>query len=145
MVRLARRRMDGSALAVELDAHRAEALPFESGVFDCAVSTWSLCSVDDAARALAEIHRVLRPGGQLLFVEHGLSPEPKVQRWQHRLNPIQCKLGAGCNLNRDYKALAEAQGFRFTRLERFNMPGEPRFLGHTYAGVAVKDLGASRS
>ncbi len=113
-----------------------EQLPFREASFDCAVSTWTLCSIRDVRPALGEIRRVLRPGGLFLFVEHGLCPEPPVQRWQHWLTPLQRRIGGGCHLNRDIAELIETSGFEICRLERFYLKKTPRFLGYTYRGTA---------
>ena len=109
MHRLARQRIEQSGIEVAHRLLNGENLPFESGAFDCVVSTFTLCSIDNVASALAELYRVLKPGGRLLFLEHGLSPEPRVQKWQHRLNWLQMRLGDGCRLDRDMKKLIAAQ------------------------------------
>lgn len=114
----------------------AAALPSEA--FDTVVCTWTLCSVQDALAFLGDIHRALRTGGKLLFIEHGLSPESRVARWQRRLNGINRRLGAGCNLNRDIGALLRASPLSVERLETFYIPRMPRIGGYQYAGVAVK-------
>ena len=92
MARIARRRIERSHIDVDLRVQTAEELPFEDGRFDCVVSTWTLCSIQDARRAVTEISRVLKPGGRFLFLEHGLSEEPGVQRWQRRLTPLQKRI-----------------------------------------------------
>jgi len=96
---------------------RAEAIPMDSHSFDTVVTTWTLCSIPDAMEALREMRRVLEPGGQLLFVEHGLAPEANVRRWQHRLTPLWTKIGGGCHLNRAIRTLIEGAGFEITKLE----------------------------
>lgn len=113
----------------------AEALPLESGSIDTVVSTWTLCSVPAIESALAEARRVLRPGGQLLFMEHGLAPDAEVARTQRRAAPAMRAL-AGCNPDRPIDALVEAAGFRFTRLERGYLEG-PRFLAWHFIGAAA--------
>ena len=89
MARIARRRIERSHIDVDLRVQTAEELPFEDASFDCVVSTWTLCSIREARRAVARFGRVLRPGGQFLFLEHGLGDDPGVQRWQRRLTPLQ--------------------------------------------------------
>lgn len=106
--------------------------------FDTVVSTWTLCTIPDPARALAEVYRVLKPGGRFVFVEHGLSPEPHVARWQHRLNPINRLLGDGCNLNRDVEALVRGSPLAVERCETFYARDTPKVGGYTYRGVAVR-------
>src|SRR5262249_57195925 len=88
-----------------------ERLPFEDSRFDCAVSTFTLCSIEAVAQALREVYRVLKPGGTFLFLEHGLSREPGVQKWQRRLNGLPVRPANGCHLDRDVKALIAAQPF----------------------------------
>src|SRR5581483_12296029 len=78
---------------------------------DTIVTTFALCTIPDAAKALAEARRVLKPGGRLVFAEHGLAPDAAVRRWQHRLNPLWTKFAGGCNLDRDIRALVESAGF----------------------------------
>jgi ubiquinone/menaquinone biosynthesis C-methylase UbiE len=134
---LARRRIASSPIAVDWQVADAQELPFPSQSFDSVVSTWTLCSIPNVAKALREIRRVLRAGGKLFFLEHGLSEDPQVQRWQNRLNPIQKVIADGCNLNRDMARLIREAGFRFEQLERFYMPDQPRFIGYTYQGIAL--------
>jgi ubiquinone/menaquinone biosynthesis C-methylase UbiE len=138
MDRLARRRITGSGIVVDRRNSGGEALPFESEAFDCVVSTWTLCSIPDVGRALGEVCRVLRPGGRFVFLEHGLSEEPRIQRWQRRLNPIQRLLGDGCRLDLDVPALLRGQSFVDVRVERFEMEGVPRTHGTMYRGVATR-------
>jgi ubiquinone/menaquinone biosynthesis C-methylase UbiE len=134
---LARRRIASSPIAVDWQVADAQKLPFPSQSFDSVVSTWTLCSIPNVAKALREIRRVLRSGGKLFFLEHGLSEDPQVQRWQNCLNPIQKVIADGCNLNRDMARLIREAGFRFEQLERFYMPDQPRFIGYTYQGIAL--------
>jgi SAM-dependent methyltransferase len=115
-----------------------EALPFVDESFACVVSTWTLCSIPDAGRALGEVHRVLRAGGRFLFLEHGLSEDSSVQRWQRRLNPIQRVLGDGCRLDLDVSALVGSRPFAGLHVERFEMERVPRTHGTMYRGVATK-------
>jgi ubiquinone/menaquinone biosynthesis C-methylase UbiE len=138
MERLATRRVAGSGIVVDRRTSTCEALPFESGSFDCVVSTWTLCSIPNVERALGEICRVLRPSGRFIFLEHGLSALPKVQRWQRRLNPIQRLLGDGCRLDLDVPALVRGRPFVDVQFERFEMEGVPRTHGTMYRGVATR-------
>ena len=114
-------------------------LPFDGGRFDCVTMTWTLCTIDEPLAALGEMRRVLKPGGSLLFIEHGRSDEPKVARWQDRWNPIQRVIGCGCNVNRKIDALVEQGGFHLRSLERFLAEGAPRLFGEMYRGVAVRE------
>ena len=113
-------------MVVELEVAGGERLPFADAAFDCVVSTFTLCSVDDVPRALAEAYRVLRPGGRLLFLEHGLSPEPGVRQWQHRLNALQRLLGGGCRLDRDFRALVAGSPFGPADVREFDLEKTPR-------------------
>jgi SAM-dependent methyltransferase len=113
----------------------AEAMPLDDASFDTALTTWSLCSIPDPAAALREVRRVLKPGGRLVFVEHGLSSDAGVARWQNRLNgPWHC-LSAGCNMNRKMDVLIEAAGFSLDGLETGYMEG-PKLLSYLYRGAA---------
>lgn len=135
--RLARRRIEAAAVTVEAVGLDGQRLPLPDDSADAVLSTWTLCSIPDAVAALREVRRVLRPGGRLHFVEHGLAPDASVARWQHRLDPLQQRLAAGCHLDRDIPALLDAGGLRVTALKRYYAPGEPRFVGSLYEGEAV--------
>ena len=138
MARIARRRIERSDIDVELRVQTAEELPFEDERFDCVVSTWTLCSVRDAWRAVAEISRVLKQGGRFLYLEHGLSEEPGVQRWQRRLTPLQKRIAGGCRLDVDIEVQVRSGGFRDVRVERFLLDRTPSIVGSMYQGVAVR-------
>jgi ubiquinone/menaquinone biosynthesis C-methylase UbiE len=112
-------------------------LPFDDHSFDTVASTLTLCSIADAAAALAEVRRVLKPGGNFVFFEHGRSDDSEVARRQDRFNPIQRIIGAGCNTNRKIDELIEAAGFGIAVLDRFLMPKTPRILAEIYSGVAT--------
>lgn len=122
---------------VEVVPGSAEELPFDDASFDHVVSTWTLCSIAEPLRALAEVRRVLRPGGRFVFLEHGLSPDPRVARWQRRLTPLQRRVGGGCHLDRDIAALVEQGRLRLARLDRYYLPGSPKAGGYTYRGEAA--------
>jgi ubiquinone/menaquinone biosynthesis C-methylase UbiE len=115
LLRLASKRAADAVIPVSLLRASAEDLPVADAVFDTIVMTWTLCSIPNPITALAEIRRVLKPGGQLLFVEHGLSPELRVARWQHRLTPYWKRIGGGCHLDCKTDDLIRAAGFRSTR------------------------------
>jgi len=102
---------------VSLIEGSAEAIPLDDGSVDTVVSTWTLCTIRNVAEALLELRRVLKPNGRLLFVEHGLAPEPSVRKWQDWLTPASKRLGGGCHLNRPISVLIEDAGFRMERLE----------------------------
>ena len=131
------RRIASCAFPVERMGRRADdTLPFEDGEFDTVVTTWTLCSIDDALRGLGEMRRVLRPGGLYLFIEHGRSERPGVARWQRRLNPIQRRIGCGCRLDRPIDELVRKAGFEISDLARFKARG-PRILAGMYRGIAL--------
>lgn len=133
--RIAGRRIAGTPFAVEFLDRSAEEIPLESGSVDTVVTTWTLCTVPDPVRALQEMRRVLKPGGVLLFVEHGLAPEPRVQAWQRRLNPLWNRIGGGCNLDRKMDALIVGAGFRLAELHAEYARGF-KALRYTYSGRA---------
>ncbi len=115
----------------------AEALPFEAASFDCVVCTFTLCSVQDAAQALAEARRVLKPGGRFLFCEHGLAPEPGVARWQRRIEPLWKRIAGGCHLTRPVTSAIAASGLAVQRQDSRYMPKAPRFAGWVEWGEAT--------
>jgi SAM-dependent methyltransferase len=113
----------------------AESIPLDTGSIDTVVTTWTLCSIPDIVAALGEIRRILKPTGQLLFVEHGLAPEEKVRKWQHRLTPIWKRLAGGCHLDRPIADLVRDSGFRLTQVQTGYMQG-PKPMTFMYEGVA---------
>jgi ubiquinone/menaquinone biosynthesis C-methylase UbiE len=134
--RLQRKAREHAPLATVLRAP-AEDLPFEDGSFDTVVSTLVLCGVDDQARAVREAHRVLRPGGRLLFLEHVRSDDPGLARFQDRMNWLN-RLVVQCDCNRPTLATIEAEGFGVSRLERTTMPKAPRFVRPLIVGAATR-------
>lgn len=135
LLQRARARAASAPVPVELMLAPVEQLPFADRSFDAAVVTYTLCSVDDPSRALAEIHRVLRPGAELIFVEHGLAPDAGPRRWQHRLTPAWSRIGGGCHLDRDIAGLLRDAGLHSDDLETSYSDG-PRWLSFTYQGTA---------
>lgn len=136
-VRLAAARIAAAPFPVEVVGLDGESVPLPDGCADAVLCTWSLCTIPHPERALREMARLLRPGGELHFLEHGKASEPAVLRWQRRLNPVQKRVAGGCHLDRDIPALLELGGFRLTALEHLYLPGEPRVVGSTYRGRAV--------
>jgi len=135
--KLAGKRLEATSVPVERAGLDGQALPFPDDSFDCALSTWTMCTIPDIGAALAELRRVLRPGGRLSFVEHGLAPDEKVRRWQHRLEPVQKRLFGGCHLTRPIVELLTAAGFTITDVDVFYEDGAPKFLAADSLGVAV--------
>jgi ubiquinone/menaquinone biosynthesis C-methylase UbiE len=113
----------------------AEALPIADGSIDALVTTWTLCSIPDVARALREARRVLRADGCLFFVEHGLAPEPRIGTWQHALTPCWRSVAGGCHLDRNMGELIRAAGFEIEQLSGCYMPG-PKIMSYLYQGRA---------
>ena len=115
----------------------AESINLESSTFDSAVIGFSLCTIPDPMQALAETHRLLKPGGSLFFMEHGLAPEPNIQKWQHRITPVWKKIAGGCNLNRNIEELILSGGFEFKELKKKYNKG-PKIASYLYYGEAPK-------
>lgn len=135
---LATERVTASRVPVDYVGLDGQQIPLDSASVDHALSTWTLCTIPDVASALAEIRRVLRPGGTLHFVEHGRSPAPRVARWQDRLTPIQKRLAGGCHLNRRIDRHLTDSGFSLAKLNNYYDAG-PKVLGYMYEGVAEKE------
>ena len=138
MHRLAQRRVRQAKIEVDQRVLSGERLPFEDDRFDCAVSTFTLCSIGDVGQAVDEVYRVLKPGGRLLFLEHGLSPEPSVQKWQRRLNRLEMRLADGCRLDRDMRELVAARPFSTVEVQEFYLERTPKTHGYLYRGTASK-------
>ena len=130
--------IEQTGLDVDKRVLGSEELPFDKGSFDCVVSTFTLCSIPQVQRALAEIHRVLKPGGRFLLLEHGLSSDPKVRKWQHRLNRFQRLVGDNCHLDRNIKQLVGQQPFQTVEIEEFYLEKTPKTHGYLSKGVAMK-------
>jgi ubiquinone/menaquinone biosynthesis C-methylase UbiE len=129
-----------SPVPIERSGLDGQAIDEPDESFDAALSTFTLCTIPDVALALREMRRVLRPGGTLEFLEHGLAPEPRVARWQRRLNPLQKAAVGGCHLTRNMADLVDAAGFEITELEQRYLPGPrvSRPWTYGYAGSAVR-------
>lgn len=137
LVTMAQRSAARSPLPVSFIEGSAEAIPLDNASIDTVVTTWSLCTIPHADRALAEMRRVLKPGGQLLFVEHGSGPEARVRRWQNRLTPLWSKISGGCHLNRPIQTLIEQADFDLAYIETGYMKG-PKPITFMYQGRAVR-------
>ncbi|MEJ7844994.1 MAG: class I SAM-dependent methyltransferase [Acidimicrobiales bacterium] len=134
---LAAARLAASTVAVEFVGLDGQRLALDDQSVDAALSTWTLCSIPDPAAAVREIARVLRPGGKLHFVEHGRARDPKVERWQRRLNGVQQRMACGCSLTYDMAAVVGDGGMDIEQLDTFYAKGEPKSHGWTYQGVAT--------
>ena len=135
--RLAADRVSQSPVPVDFAGLDAGSLPARDGSVDHVLSTWTLCTVPDPGQALAEIVRVLRPGGSLHFAEHGLSPDAKVAGWQRRLNPIQRRVFGGCQLDRPIDQLIRSSGLEVSKLDNYYLRG-PKAVSYMFEGVAGK-------
>lgn len=138
LIEMARKAAGDLPFHIELAARSAEILPHEDSSFDSIVSTWTLCSIADAEAALAEMRRVLKPGGELIFIEHGASHDRRVAAWQNRLNPIWSRLAGGCQMNRPIDALIANSGFSIAGLEIGYLVEGPKILTFHYEGRASR-------
>jgi ubiquinone/menaquinone biosynthesis C-methylase UbiE len=134
---IAQKRIASSPITIDHHILSGENLPMADGSFDSVVSTFTLCSIPNAEQALAEMYRVLKPGGRFFFVEHGLSCEPDVQVWQNRLTPIQKRISGGCHFNRKIRELVENQ-FDETTLNELYLENAPKVTAYLYKGIATK-------
>ncbi len=135
--KLADKRLGSSAVPVERSGLDGQSLPFADDSYDAALSTWTLCTIPDVATALQELRRVLKPGGSLHFVEHGLATDEKVRRWQHRLEPVQKRVFGGCHLTRRIADLLTTAGFTITELDVFYEKSAPKFEAAYSLGTAL--------
>jgi ubiquinone/menaquinone biosynthesis C-methylase UbiE len=138
LLRMAKKKAGAAAFPVEFLTQSGEDIPLDDRCLDMVVTTWTLCTIPDPVRALKEMKRVLKPGGTLLFAEHGLAPEASVQAWQQRLNPVWRKFTGGCNLNRKMDGLIQASGFKIVQLEMAYAKGL-RPMSYIYSGAAQPD------
>ena len=128
----------GTALDVELIDFDAEEIPLDDRSVDTVLVTYTLCTIPDAIKALHGMGRVLKPGGKLIFCEHGEAPDLSVRKWQRRLTPVWRKFGGGCYLGRPIPAMLREGGFAIDRLDTMYLPSTPRFAGFNYWGIARK-------
>jgi len=135
--KLAQKRLGTASVPIDRSGLDGAHLPFSDNTFDSALSTWTLCTIPEVAVALHEVRRVLKPGGTLHFVEHGLAPDEKVRHWQHRLDPLQQRLFGGCHLTRQIVDLITDAGFAISEVDEFYEKGAPKIMGADSLGVAV--------
>lgn len=134
----ARQRAQANGWAADIRRGMGEALPFEEGSFDTVVCTYTMCSVSDQARTIAEMRRVLRPGGKLLFLEHGRAPDPAPRKWQRRIEPVWKHLAGNCHLTRQVGAALSAGGLSVEPLGQRYLDKAPRWAGWMEWGIAHK-------
>jgi SAM-dependent methyltransferase len=134
---LAGKRVAQSSVEVQRVGLDGQSLPLADDSCDTALTTWTLCTIPDAEAALREVRRVLKPGGTLHFVEHGLAPDEKVQRWQHRLEPMQKRVFGGCHLTRRIPDLITSAGFEIGEIDVFYEKGAPKIMAADSLGVAT--------
>lgn len=135
--KLAEKRLKATNVMVQRSGLDGQSLPFADDSYDAALSTWTLCTIPDAMAALYEVRRVLKPGGTLHFIEHGLAPDEPVRRWQRRFEPVQKRLFGGCHLTRPIVDLLTGAGFKIKELDVFYEKGAPRLLAADSLGTAV--------
>jgi ubiquinone/menaquinone biosynthesis C-methylase UbiE len=138
MARRLAKRLREQSRAADLVEAGAEELPLPDGQFDTVVSTLVLCTVADPLRALREVWRVLKPGGQLLFIEHVRSDDPRLAKWQDRLNGLNRIVGHGCNCNRSTLDVIKQVGFTIRSLEKGQLAKAPPFVRPLITGAAIK-------
>ncbi len=134
------KRAQEKSIFLEVHTLSGDCLPFPDQSFDTVVSTFTLCTIMGVEKVLEEIARVLKPGGRFLFLEHGLSSDPQIQKWQNRLNGFQNIVGDGCHLNRNIENIIRHSPLAIKEIEQFEYSKYPRILGYFYRGCAVKNL-----
>lgn len=136
--KLAAKRIAASRVPIEFVGLDGQDLPLGDNTVDHVLTTWTLCTIPDAERALAEMHRVVRPGGTLHFLEHGRAPQPRLAKWQDRLTPLQRRIGGGCHINRQIDELISGSGFEIKRMENYFLDEPPKLTGYMFEGIATK-------
>jgi ubiquinone/menaquinone biosynthesis C-methylase UbiE len=137
MRRRAQKRLDAAPFEIKWLSLPGEEIPLEDDSADTVLLTYTLCTIPDFRTALAQMRRVLKPGGRLLFAEHGAAPDAGVRKWQDRVNPVWKRVAGGCNVNREVPRTLEDAGFEIKELESMYLPGTPHFAGFNYWGYAA--------
>ena len=127
------------AIDIEFVQSSAEDIPLLDNHFDTVLVTYTMCTIPDAVAANKEMRRVLKPEGRLIFCEHGVAPDLKVSKWQHRIDPYWTKIAGGCHLNRNIPDLIRSAGFQIQSMEEMYLPSTPKFAGYNYWGIASYD------
>ena len=136
---IAKKRATDIQFPLEFIGLPGEEIPLEDNSVDTVMMTFSLCTIPDPITALAGMRRVLRPGGKLIFAEHGRAPDANVRKWQDRINPFWKAIAGGCHLNRDIPDMLGEGGFNITEMDTMYLPSTPRFAGFNYWGVAEQN------
>ena len=136
--RLARGRLEAANMNVEFVGLDGQAVDVPDASADCALVTWTLCTIPDAGRALDEVERILRPGGTLHFIEHGRAPDERTRQWQQRIQPVHNLWAGGCSLQKPIDEIVRGSRLQLESLDTFFMPGTPKWAGFTFRGVARK-------
>ena len=134
---MAKKVVADKSLEVDFILGSAEAIPLPDNHVDSVLVTYTMCTIPDALSANKEMRRVLKPGGKMIFCEHGLAPDEGVAKWQARIDPYWGKIAGGCHLNRNIPALITEAGFKIESMEQMYLPSTPRFAGYNYWGTAV--------
>ena len=134
---MAKKTADQHDLAIDFIVGGAEQMDLPNDSVDTVLVTYTMCTIPDALSANKEMLRVLKPGGRLIFCEHGLAPDANVSKWQSRIDPFWGKIAGGCHLNRDIPELIRSAGFQIQTMDEMYLPGTPKFAGYNYWGVAV--------
>lgn len=134
---MAQKMADQHDLEVEFLLSGAENIPLPDDHVDTVLVTYTMCTIPDALSANKEMLRVLKPGGRMIFCEHGLAPDAKVSKWQSRIDPFWGKIAGGCHLNRDIPELIRRAGFQIQTMDEMYLPSTPKFAGYNYWGIAT--------
>ena len=138
LIEIAKRVAKTHKLEIEFLECGAESIPLADNSIDTIVITYTMCTIPDISLSNAEMFRVLKPNGKLLFCEHGIAPDESVAKWQKIINPVWNKIAGGCNLNRDIPRLIKSSGLKISEIEEMYLPSTPKFAGYNYWGVAEK-------